>query len=265
LAAVDPARLPSGLCEQERADRPDLELAGGLRLGERTYLAAYAPMLVAGAIEAPLTVAVDGEPVGELGPYDQLELGELGLGEHTVDTDVVRFAFELAARGVRAGIGELRWDLGDPPLYRNGATSPSRGGRDGVGPWVRGAILEGVERPTAPRPLLLRTNALVFVLYRDGSVQACSRSQPHGWQRQVGLDRPGLVWAVPDGEHAEWVAVSGAAPRMLRVGIGAVEMSEAITDVVSRYTKAPVLALHGDQEAAQRDFEALLERCAVGE
>jgi hypothetical protein len=263
LAAVDPARLPADLRELERVDRPDLELTGGLRLGERTYLAGYAPMLVAGAIEEPLPVTVDGEPVGEIGPYDRLELLGLGLGEHTVDADVVRFAFELAGRGVRAGIGELRWDLGDPPLYRNGATPPGRGGRDGVGPWVHGAVLNGVVRPSAPRPLLLRTNAPVFVLHRDGSVQACSRPQPQGWQRQVGLDQPGLVWAVPDGEDAEWVAVAGAAPRMLRVGSGAVAMSDAISDVVSRYADAPVLALHGDPEAAQRDFQALLERCAV--
>jgi hypothetical protein len=263
LAAVDPTRLPADLREQERADRPDLELTGGLRLGERTYLAGYAPMLVAGAIEESLPVTVDGEAVGKIGPYGQLELHGLGLGAHTVDADVVRFAFELASRGVRAGIGELRWDIGDPPLYRNGATLPGRGGRNGVGPWVHGAVLEGVERPPAQRSLLLRTNAPVFVLYRDGSVQACSRSQPQGWQRQVGLDRPGLVWAVPDGEYAEWVAVAGAAPRMLRVGSGAVAISDAVADVVARYAAAPVLALHGDQETAQDDFHSLLERCAV--
>lgn len=263
LAAVDPARLPAELREHERADRPDLELAGGLVLDERTYLAGYPPALVSGALEAPLAVRIDDAHAGEIQPFGRFELDGLGAGTHTVDVELVRFSFELASRGARAGVGELRWALGDPPLYRNGATRTGRGGRPGIGPYVAGALLEEVERPPRPRPLLLRTNATVFVLYLDGRVEACSRPQPHGWQRQVGLDVPGTAWAVPDGERAEWVAVAGAARRMLRTGAGTVAATDAVADVVARYADAPVLAHHGDPARAQRDWQTLRTACAA--
>jgi hypothetical protein len=40
-------------------------------------------------------------------------------------------------------------------------------------------------------------------------------------------------------------------------------MSDAVIDVVSRYAAEPVFTLRGDQEAAQHEFRALVERCAV--
>lgn len=261
LAAIDPFRLTDDLREAERADRPDLTLEGGLALGPRSYLDGHPPALVAGALEEPLELTIDGETGGNVQPFSRYELDGLEPGAHAIEAGPASFEFELVGRGLREAIGTLRVDLGDPPLYRNGAAPSGRGARPGVGPWVCGPLLEGIDKPARPAPVLLRTNAPVLALYRDGTVAGCSRPQPRGWQRQAGLAENSR-WAVPDGADAEWLIVTGRTPRILRAGTGAPVLSAEVAELAGRYAGAPVQALKGSAEQARGAWQALLTASA---
>jgi hypothetical protein len=261
LAAIEPTRLPAGLREREREGCADIVLRGGLRLGECVYLEGFAPALVAGELEEPVEVAVNGEFRGLLESFGRFELGSLECGTYAIDVRVTRFEIEIARRGRREGVGVLRWDLGDPPLFRNGAVRRGRAGRLGVGPFVCGSKLAEVERPGRHRTVMLRTNAPVFIVYSDGEVRGCSRPQPQGWQRQVGLVDGAPRWSIPDGERAEWVAVASRHPRVLRIGTGLVEQTAEVAEITSRYAEAPVERLHGSASQAAAEWRALCCAC----
>lgn len=263
LAALNPALLPEQFRRHGRADKADITLEGGLRLGQHVYLGGFPPLVRAGAIDGEVPVRLDGSDVGTLKPFGELALDGLALGPHTLEAGPARFELELVRRGRREGVGELRWDIGDQPLYRNGAAPSGRGGRPARGPFVCGVLLDGLERPARPAPLLLRTNALVFAVYANGDVQGHARPQPAGWMRSVGLPDGAARWRVPGGERVEWLLLSGASPRVLRVGNASVVASGALADLVGRFRDAPVKALHerrAEQEVA-REWAALCQSC----
>jgi hypothetical protein len=263
LAAVEPNRLPATLREGERNDRADVALVGGLRLGEDVYLEGFPPQLASGDLPQPLEVIVNGRPFASLGSFGRVSLESLGVGAHVVDVGLTQFSIELATRGRRDNIGNLRWDLGDPPLYRNGAGSVRRGGRVAVGPFVRGPELAGVERPACQRQVLMRTNAPVFVIYADGKVGGCSRPQPQGWQRQVGLLDGAHRWPLPESERAQWAAVASRAPHVVRVGRGPVALTAHVAEIAVRFRESPVIGSVCSTSEATAEWHALC--CACGE
>lgn len=265
LADVSPDRLLSEYRRPERSDQPDVRLVGGLHLGEHAYLDGYPPRIAVGALEDSVAVAFDGRQIGEARPHSQFKLTDVPPGSHHVLVgDLVEFPFEMTSRGLREA-ADLKWDLGDPPLYRRGAAATGTAGRSPRGPFVAGASVSGVDRPKAPSLVLLRTNATVYVVGSDGRIETCARPQPPGWLRQMGLPAGLSRWRVPGGERAEWLVLLGAhTRRVVRVGTGTVAPSEELADVAAMADDAPVTDLGGRaDDAAAAEWARVRDACEV--
>ncbi|MEI6726861.1 MAG: hypothetical protein WCN81_11650 [Actinomycetes bacterium] len=264
LADVSPERLLPQYRNVERRDLPDIGLVGGLHLRERAYLDGFPPGVELHALESAVTITLDGRPLGQAQPHSTVRLNDVPLGSHRAAVgDLVTLEFETTTRGLRAETGSLAWDLGDPPLYRRGATPAGAAGRTPVGPFVRGAAIVGVEHRERPKPVLLRTNATVYVVAAGGTVETCARPQPPGWLRQVGLPEGSSRWRVPGGESAEWLVLLGARTcRVIRVGKGPVSPSEELADIIARAEDAAVTDLDGrSDDVALGEWDELRDAC----
>ena len=266
LADVSPERLLPRFRSLGRESLPDVALVGGLHLGEQAYLEGFPPTLELRALEGPVDITLDGRHLGLAQPDSAVHLLDMARGTHRVCVGTsMTLEFETVIRGLRRETGSLAWDLGDPPLYRRGATAQGAAGRKPVGPFVRGARILGVSRAKRPSRLLLRTNATVYVVASDGSVNGCARPQPPGWLRRVGLPEGSSLWRVPGGEWAEWLVLVGAKTRrVIRVGKDVVTPTEALADLAVLAAEFTVTDLSGRAGAAASDeWNALCLSCGV--
>jgi hypothetical protein len=107
-----PEELREPACDDERGDA-DIELAGGLALERGVWLIDHPPVLHSELEEPVLVEARSGDrewrELGEISNEEPFRLEALAheLGTHHVAVAGHEFVVELAARGLRTGIGEL--------------------------------------------------------------------------------------------------------------------------------------------------------------
>jgi hypothetical protein len=249
--AVEPDELPESMRRRARPDIPQVELRGGLDLGGDSYLAGYAPELIAGPLTTPVDVSVNGEVIGWLRGGEQVALSRICTEQGVYEIRAGQFhrRIELVPQGRRETTISLRWDLGDGVSVRGGACSADR--QPATGPFVSGAKLDGVP-PTKPDPMLrIRTRApVVHVLYEDGSVRQASVQEQPPWARQLGLPAPSYV-LVGDAKRAVWLLLAGPQPRVRRIGNGEVVITDAAAALCELFGSVLVHPLA--EESAWRD------------
>ena len=150
------------------------------------WLIDHPPVLHSELEEPVLVEARSGDrewrELGEISNEEPFRLEALAheLGMHHVAVAGHEFVVELAAHGLRTGIGELAHRPRDPYRMRAGAISDENARLyDHQRPVVCGATVDGAGEPGWQPPVTVRAQATVHVVYRDGHVMlAAPRPQP---------------------------------------------------------------------------------------
>jgi hypothetical protein len=253
-----PAELRDPVGEEPTLDGP-VTLVGGLRLEAGAWLIDHPPALV-GDLGEPVPVDLvegDGQhrQLGELVPEEPFALDVIAAreGMHTIEVAGQTFQVELAARGLRDGVGALAHYPREPRLAFAGAvdahTAAPYGPPAGA---VCGAAVDGIGDPRWGPPVTVRAQALVYAIHRDGAVTPHNQGPAPYWARQAGLP-PGGPWPIPDADTVVWVCVqSRSYPRVLAVRDAPVPLTDDVLDLTERFADAPVIDRGGGEGALAR-------------
>jgi hypothetical protein len=251
LSDVDHALLEAELrVSPDDEERPLAGVAaiGGLRLGPEVWLLDHPPALVADVPE-PAPVSIDDHAHGDIEPGRQLTLEQIAghPGVHHIDVGEQCLTVELAARGARAGIGGLGFDL-DPRRVHAGAGPLPRG----ESLRVTGPLTEPAPATPGELPLIVRYRCPVDVIDIDGTVRSLAAPTPAAWLEQVGLpaDSP---WPIPNPSRVVWLCVDAAAGKFV-VARQAVDvpLNEDVLDTVEWYASARRIVDRSDGHGAER-------------
>ncbi len=230
----------------------DVQLVGGLRLGDRAWLVDHPPS-VSSHLPEPAMVVIDRAEQGDIEPEQIRPLAEIAYdaGVHTIEVgDVWDAEIELAARGPRHGIGEIVWDLGHPALARHSPTGDEHPLR-GSGAAVTGAIVSGGVPLAWYAPIMIRTPGTVHAIRVNGTVTAHAPAPASAWQRQAGLARPGAPWGIDDDGTIVWLcAEHPQRPRVIRVRDLDVRITEDVLDCAYAFAETVVIDQSGGTDAA---------------
>jgi hypothetical protein len=259
LVSLTEDELPDGLTAPEpdpdaTVDMDEVQLIGGLRLGDGAWLVDHPPD-VSSHLPEPALITIDGAEHGDIEPDEIRPLGEIAHrpGVHIIDVGAVWEAeIELAARGPRDAVGAIAWDLGHPSLLRHGPTGdqhPLRG---------RGAIVTGAHVTGGPTldwraPILIRTQGMVHAIRVNGTVTAHAPAAASAWERLTGLARPGGPWGIDDDGTIVWLCLEHPQrPRVIRVRDADVSVTEDVLDCAHDFAEAVVIDQSGGTDATDR-------------
>jgi hypothetical protein len=180
ICDVEPDELPDELRDRTPDDDTDsgpVTLAGGLRLDAGVWLIDHSPHL-SGQLDEPAQVDATGpdglrRQLGELLPEEPFALGAIAerVGTHIVEVAHQRFDVQIADRGLREGAGTLAHYPRHPHLAAAGAIDAETAAPYGPPhPAVCGAALDGAGDPGWRPPLIVRAQAPVHAIRRDGTV-----------------------------------------------------------------------------------------------
>jgi hypothetical protein len=255
LCDVEPDVLGAEL-RSRREDEPwppgSVAAVGGLRLANDVWLLDHPPQIVADLPE-PAVVSIDDVAHGDLESDRPLSLEPIAHdpGIHHVDVGEQHLTVELAARGLRAGVGSLAVDL-DPRRAHAGAAAS-----DGMTRSVSGPLMSPLADDEGEPGLIVRYRSPVDVIDTDGSVRALGPPAPAAWLEHVGLPQAG-PWEVPDPSRVAWLCVDAAGTKTViaRRPVD-VPLTDEVLDVAEWYEQAQVID-RSDGSGAQR-WQRLLD------
>jgi len=205
LCDIEPDVLADGL----RASRDDEErtlagvrTVGGLRLASEVWLLDHPPNITADLPE-PVPVTLDGISYGEIEPQQVIALDRIAHqpGMHSIEIGEQELTIELAARGQRAGVGSLAFDLDERRVYAGPTSEGAAADRSAAGP-----LISPPPACEAARSLIVRYRSTVDVIDIDGTVRNLAPPVPAAWLNHVGLPEDG-PWEIPEADQVVWVCV----------------------------------------------------------
>lgn len=262
ICDVTAAELPDELRDpagDEPTTAAPVSLEGGLRLEAGAWLIDHPPALV-GNLGEPVPVDLveaDGRrrQLGELLGDEPFALDAIAArqGTHTIEVAGQTFEIELAARGLRQGVGAFAHYPREPRLAFAGAvdadTAATWGPPDGV---VCGAAIDDAGDPAWAPPVTVLAQGLVYAIRRDGTVTPHNQGPAPYWAHQAGLP-PGGRWPIPDAETVVWACVqSRAYPRVLALRDEPVPPTDDVLDLAERFADAPVIDRGAGEDAPVR-------------
>jgi hypothetical protein len=256
LVALSEEELPAELTAPEphpaatvMAD--EVQLVGGLRLGDGAWLVDHPPAVSSHLLE-PALITIDGSEHGDVEPDQIRPLVEMAYhpGVHIIDVgDVWHAEIELAAREPRDAVGAIVWDLGHPALLRHGPIGDEHPLR-GRGATVAGAQVIGGQPLDWRAPILIRTPGLVHAIRMNGTVTAHAPAAASAWERQTGLHRRDAACGIDDDGTIVWLcAEHPQRPRVIRVRDLDVSVTEDVLDCAYAFAEAVVIDQAGGADA----------------
>jgi hypothetical protein len=252
-APVD--RIPGVQRATISEDRPQLSLAGGLKVQSGFYLSGYAPYLEAGDVGAgnPLVVNVNGEFRGVITSQERLALPSDGPKTHRVEVPGLAFkdTYHIDTAGAREGYASLSYHPADRESLRAGALPTSTETKFRI----CGAQILPHDRPLLP--IMRRRPHDVIGILIDGRSREFSQPPTPRWLALV--DYPVTSrWEVPKEDLVWLLCIADAeTTRWLDVAVG--ELSTAAAEVIRELgVDAIVHDRCGDREAARLSWIQLV-------
>jgi hypothetical protein len=214
------------------------------------------PPAVTWDTDEPAPVTIDGRAHGDIDAGTPLDLGAIAhtTGVHRIEIADREITVELAARGPRAAIATIGYDL-DTATVR-----PSAGPLTAGATWVITGAVCAPPDPPGPSGLTVRYRTPVDVIDADGRKRNLAPPPPAAWLAHVGL-KPDGPWEIPGADRVVWVCVDGARKQVIAQQPVDVPITDDALDIADWYAGAHVVDRTGGGAAErwQRLQDALAD------
>lgn len=197
-------------------DRPQLSIAGGLRVQSGLYLSGYAPYLEAGDVGTgnPLSVDVNGELHGVIASQERLALPSKGPMTYRVEVPGLAFndTYHVDTAGAHEGYASLSYHPADRESLRAGALPTRTEAKYRIcGARILPSVLPAL-------PIMRRRPHDVIGILTDGRAMEFRQPPSPPWLKLVDypitarweIPRKDVVWllCIADNETTRWMDIS---------------------------------------------------------